>query len=415
MIRKTISITICCLACISLSARQFRTEPYSDRIKTLRVNLVDDWQAEPYINLEDDAVVEISFDMIGDEPETLTWTLTHCNADWTPSGLMQSEFMNGFQNRIIDDYAISLNTSISYINYRIEFPNEDIFLKISGNYAVQVFAENSDSPVLCACFSVIEKNADIDIRVTSQTDLGMNSFFQQVNFTVQCGDMVKTPMNDLKVYVLQNERTDNTATLVKPLHVQNRLLTYEHIPSLIFEAGNEYRKFEMTTRKYNGFHIESINFYEPYFHVTLFPDNIRSNTSYDYYDDINGRIYIRTLDGTVPDYEADYYIVHFFLPAEKPFPGDVYILSRAFNNLLDERSRMEYSPQDGGYIKTSIIKEGYYNYMYLTRKDIRSPASPSTIEGNYYQTENEYRVLVYFRRAGDRFDRLIGTQTIHFK
>ncbi|MDR1373004.1 MAG: DUF5103 domain-containing protein [Dysgonamonadaceae bacterium] len=410
---------LCCLSLLlSISfgaqAQKFRTETYSDKVKTLRVNLVDDWQAAPYIELEGDALVAISFDILGTREEIYTYTLTHCNADWTPSSLLQPEFMNGFQNRIIDDYALSVGTSMSYVNYRIEFPNEDVYLKISGNYAVQVFPENSDEPILCACFSVVEKQVDIDMQVTTQTDKGMNNFFQQVGFTLNCGDIVKNPMNDLKVYVLQNERRDNMAPLIKPLHIQNNKLTYQHIPEMIFEAGNEYRKFEMTSRHFNGLNIESMQFYSPYYHVTLKPDIVRSELSYSYYEDINGRIYIRTLDGTDFDTEADYYFVHFFLPAQKPFTENVYILSQAFNNLLDEQSRMEYSQSDGGYIKTAIMKEGYYNYLFVTKRNTNSPASLATIEGNFYQTENEYRVLVYFRRAGDRFDRLIGTQTIQF-
>jgi hypothetical protein len=76
---------------------------------------------------------------------------------------------------------------------------------------------------------------------------------------------------------------------------------------------------------------------------------------------------------------------------------------------------MEYSPADKGYIKSVLLKEGYYNYLYVTQKDNQSPASPALIEGNYYQTENEYRVLVYFRPMGGRYDTLIGTQTVQFK
>jgi len=396
-------------------AEKFRTEAYSDRVKTLQVGLVDNLQAAPYITLEGENFVEVNFDILGNQSGIYTYTLTHCNADWTPSNIPQSDFMNGFQNRIIEDYALSLNATMNYVNYRISFPNEDIFLKASGNYAVLVFPENETEPILCACFSVVEPNVDIDLTVTSQTDRGMNNFFQQVGFTVKCGDLVKNPMNDLKVFVRQNERTDNEAVMVKPLHIQNRLLTYEHNPALIFEAGNEYRKFEMTTRRFNGLHIYSTDFHDPYFHVTVEPDLPRGNRSYSYDEDIDGQIFIRTLEGTEYDYEADYYIVHFFVPAEKPFAEDLYILSQAFNNILDERTKMEYSAADGGYVKSAVLKEGYYNYMYVARKNASAPASPAIMEGNFYQAENEYRALVYFRRAGDRFDRLIGTQTLKFR
>jgi hypothetical protein len=400
---------------MTLWAQRFSTGVFSDRVKTLRVCLVNDWLAPPLIELESDKWVEISFDILGGAPERYTYTLTHCNADWTKSQLIQSEYMSGFQNRYIEDYSVSFNTTMDYVNYRLTFPNEDLTMKVSGNYVVQVFPENDNRPLLAACFSVIEQEADISMQVTSQTDKGMNNFYQQVNFVVTYGNEVRTPMQDLKVYVQQNRRTDNQAALVKPLNIQNRRLVYEHNPALIFEGGNEYRSIEMTTHKYNGLNIETIEFHSPYYHVLLQPDRIRNGRSYLFNEDINGRFYIRTLDGIDYDFEADYYIVHFYLPCEKPFTDPVYILSDAFNNQLDEQSRMEYSSEDRGYVKSVLLKEGYYNYLYVNRKNDTSPASVAPVEGTFYQTENEYRVLVYFRPPGARYDRLIGTQTIQFK
>jgi hypothetical protein len=412
---KKIILLLFILKFVDSAGQSFQTEAFSDRVKSLRVSLVDDWSAAPYIELEGDNLVDISFDVLGTDPGQFTYTLTHCNADWQPSGLIDAEFMNGFQNRVITDYAVSLNTSMNYVNYRLTLPNDDVYLKISGNYAVQVFSENADEPVLCACFSVVEPMNTVEMQVTAQTDRGINSAFQQVGFTIRCSDAVKTPMQDLKVYVLQNERTDNRAALVRPLRIENRTLYYEHNPALIFEAGNEYRRFEMTTRRFNGLNIASIDYFEPYFHVSLYPDRFRNASPYSYYEDINGRYFVRTLDGEDYDYQADYYLVHFFLPADRPLREDVYLLSQAFNNILDERSLMEYSAADGGYVKTVVLKEGYYNYLYVVRGAGQKAASAFPVEGSYYQTENEYRVLVYFRRIGDRYDRLTGVETIQFK
>ena len=410
---------IICLFCAAfqgnMQAQKFRTAAFSDKVKTLQVFPVDQWDVAPIIELGSSDRIEINFDVMDAAPGAYTYTLTHCNADWTPSDLIQSEFMSGFQNRYVDDYATSFNTTMDYVNYRIELPNEDITLKISGNYAVLISPENSDEPILCACFSVVEKKSDIALQATSQTDKGMNNFYQQVNLTLTYGSEVKMPMQDLKVYVRQNNRTDNEAALVKPLRIQRNQLVYEHVPSLIFEAGNEYRNFEMTTHRYNGLNIEAMKFYSPYYHASLYPDRVRADRSYSYYEDINGKIFIRTLSGEESATEADYYIVHFFLPCESPYPENVYILSEAFNNVLDERSRMDYNPQEGGYVKSVLLKEGYYNYLCVTRKSNQSAGSAALLEGNYYQTENEYRVWVYFRRAGDRYDQLIGTQTIQFK
>jgi len=416
-VKKNILIFILLYLVFSTSAyaRKFQTGVFSDQVKTLQVGVMDNLWAAPVIQLEGDDLIEISFDVMGLEPNAYTYTLTHCNADWTQSQLVQSEYMNGFQNRVIEDYAVSFNKTMDYVNYRLTFPNEDIFLKVSGNYLVQVFPPNSNKPILHACFSVVEPTAHISMEVTSKTDKGINSFYQQVNFSVSYGNEVKTPLQDLKIYVQQNNRTDNEAVLVKPLMVQNNRLVFEHNPALIFDGGNEYRSFEMITHQYAGLNIEAVEFHEPYYHTILRPDLIRSQRPYTFTEDINGRFVVRTLSGTDYNYEADYHIVHFYLPCEKPFSENVYILGELFNNILDERSQMDYSIQDKGYIKTEILKEGYYNYLYVTRKNEQSPANPTAIEGNFFQTENEYQVRVYFRPMGGRYDRLIGFNTIKFK
>jgi len=398
------------------STRKFITCALSDQVKTPKVGVVDDAFAPPVIELEGDHLIEISFDMMEPEPHVYTYTITHCDADWTPSQLIQSEFMQGFQNRIIDDYAVSFNTTMNYVNYRVTFPNDDVYLKVSGNYVVRVFPENSDKPILNACFSVVESQAPpISVQVTPQTDKGMNSSYQQVNFSVGYGNEVKTPMQDLKIYVQQNNRIDNEAQLVKPLMIQNNRLVFDHNPALIFDAGNEYRSFEMITHQYDGLNIESVKYYAPYYHTMLRPDLIRSERPYTFMQDINGRFVVRTLSGTDYSYEADYQIVHFSLPCEKPFAEKVYILSEAFNNILDERSQMDYSAENNGYTKTVLLKEGYYNYLYITKKDDQSSAGTAAIEGNFFQTENEYRIMVYFRPMGGKYDRLIGVKTIQYK
>jgi len=398
------------------SDRKFVTGALSDQVKTLQVGVMDNPFAPPVIELEGDRQIEISFDVLESEPHAYTYRLTHCDADWTPSQLIQSEYMRGFQNRIIDDYAVAFNTTMDYVNYRLTFPNDDVYLRVSGNYVVQVFPENSDKPILNACFSVVEpQQMPVSIQVTPQTDKGMNNFYQQVKFSVKYGNEVKVPMQDLKIYVQQNNRIDNEAQLVKPLMIQNNSLIFDHNPALIFDGGNEYRSFEMITHQTAGLNIESVAFYAPYYHSVLTPDLIRSQRPYTYMQDINGRFVVRTLSGTDYNYEADYQIVHFYIPCEKPFTDKVYILSEAFNNILDERSRMDYSAEDKGYTKTVLLKEGYYNYLYVTKKNDQSPASATAVEGNFFQTENEYRVMVYFRPLGGRYDRLVGVQTIQFK
>ncbi|MDR0865471.1 MAG: DUF5103 domain-containing protein [Candidatus Symbiothrix sp.] len=400
---------------ISTNAQVFRTGALAEPIKTLRVSVVDNWKAAPVIDLHQNNRIEINFDALGAAPEYYTYRILHCNANWTLSQLVESEYLAGLQNNPVEDYANSFNTKMDYVNYRLLIPNDNVSLKISGNYVVQVISSETNEPVLNACFSVVEPQATVQMQVSAITDNGSNSRYQAVSFEVGYGNEIKNPAQDLKVYVLQNNRYDNEAVLVKPLNIQNRKAIYDHSPSLIFAAGNEYRSFEMTTTDYPGMNIENIEYHSPYYHSILRPAPLRSNRAYTFYEDIDGKVFIRHNDSEDSDIEADYQFAHFYLPCEKPFLEKVYILSEAFNNRLDTRSEMDYSSKDKGYVKAALLKEGYYNYMYVTRKNASSPALTGPIEGDFYQTENEYRVMVYARTMGMRYDKLIGVQTLQFK
>lgn len=399
-----------------LSAQEFKTEVFSEMIKTLRVSVVDNWDLPPVIELEGDQIIEISFDELSEQPKRYIYTLTHCNADWKPSQLVQNEYMSGFQNVFIDDYAHSMGTDMDYINYKLYFPNEDLTMKVSGNYVVRIYEEkNPQKIILTACFSVVEPEIGIDMRVSSRTDIGVNRSHQQVGLDVNYTNFRISPMQDLKVIVLQNNRRDNSSGFIKPLNIKSNQITYDHNPKLIFEAGNEYRKFEVISFKYSGLGIESMNYHAPYHHADVRPEKIRSERSYSYDEDANGKYVIRNKDGVDFDFETDYFFAHFFLPAKQPYREDIYILSEILNNVVDENSKMEYSEKDQGYIKTLILKQGYYNYLYVTKNKDSETLSTSLIEGNFYQTENEYSTYVYYRPSGVRYDRLIGFKKMTYK
>ncbi|MDR0547110.1 MAG: DUF5103 domain-containing protein [Dysgonamonadaceae bacterium] len=396
------------------AAQDFRTKSFTDRIKTLQVHKAGAWNISPIIELNTDGQVEINFDLMGAAPEYYTYTIVHCNADWQASQLIESEFMDGLQNLPLEDYAHSFNTKMEYVNYKLLIPNDNIQLKVSGNYVVQIFTDDGQL-ILNACFSVLEPQCTVAMQVSPITDKGSNHKYQSVRLEVAYGNEIKSPFNELKVYVQQNNRWDNEAQALQPLTLQNRTAIYDHNPALIFDAGNEYRRFEMTTTYYAGMNIASVEYYDPYYHSILFPDRIRSDRAYFFYEDLNGRFYVRNTDASDSDIEADYQVVHFYVPCDKPLTDKLYILSNAFNNSFDFRSEMEYNAKDKGYTKAVLLKEGYYNYLYVSRKNASSPASTEAVEGNYYQTENEYRAFVYARPVGVRYDRLIGVQTVQFK
>jgi len=410
------ALVVFCLVVFCANAQVFRTKSFTDRIKTLRVCKAGEWNVSPIIELnQENEQIEISFDLMGASPEYYVYRIVHCNADWTPSQLIESEYMYGLQNLPMEDYLNSFNTKMEYVNYKLLIPNENIELKVSGNYVVQIIKEDDQTPIANACFSVFEPKSMIAMQVSPITDKGSNYKYQAVSLEIAYGSEIKTPTQDLKVYVQQNNRWDNEAQLVPLMNIQNYKAIYNHHPSLIFDAGNEYRRFEMTTTYYAGLNIASVEYYAPYYHSILYPDRIRSDRAYLFYEDLNGRFYVRNSNVSDSDIEADYQVVHFTVPAPRPFAGDVYILSDAFNNQFDFRSKMEYDASQQAYTKAVLLKEGYYNYLFVTRDKNSYSAKTENIEGDYYQTENEYRTFVYARPVGVRYDKLIGVQTLQYK
>jgi hypothetical protein len=393
---------------------KYKTGINSNLIHTLQVKVSGSMISVPIIKLDGDGQIEINFDAIGHNYNRFVYSVTHCNADWSQSALAPIEYLDGFQGLTIDDFATSVNTTTQYTNYILQLPNEDVRFKVSGNYAVQVCLENEPHKVLfTACFSIEEPLITIDAGITGNTMTDFNHEHQQINFTIHHKSMPITyPQSDLKLFVYQNNRRDNVVTNLKPTTILRDQLVYDNNRDLIFEAGNEYRRMEFLSNRYNGMGVNSIQFYNPYYHIELMTDRPRNNQPYVYDQDQNGRYFIRCSNCSDPDTEADYYIVHFALACEPFLDGSVYLNGDFFNNVLDERSKMGYNFETGRYEKSILLKQGSYNYQYTFSGNGTSMGQPGVIEGNYYQVENEYSIYVYYRPMGIRYDRLIGTAVI---
>jgi len=400
--------------CISTNAQNtYETKIYSSQVRSLQLRIDGQTNPIPVINLNE-GLLEVNFDILNYTQGRYAYSITYCDADWQKSTLSPIEYMDGFQGMTIEDYSQSIATTTLYRNYRLFLPNDDIRLKLSGNYFLEVYEEDNPQKVLfSARFAVIEPSVDILGTIKTSTDISFNKEYQQVDFEIDYKRYpIANPQNDLKVYVLQNTRTDDVRTGFQPQSITGNAVTYNHIPDLIFEAGNEYRRIEFMTHRFSGIGIERIQYFNPYYHADVITDKSRANRSYQYDQDQNGRLLINCADCEDPDTEADYYIVHFAYDAGLMPKGDLYINGDLVQNRLDESSRMEYNSETGLYEKAILLKQGHYNYQYLYIPQSENKATLALAEGNYYQTENEYTVLVYYRPIGARYDKLIGKRTI---
>jgi len=148
--------------------------------------------------------------------------------------------------------------------------------------------------------------------------------------------------------------------------------------------------------------------------VTLYPDTKRNTIAYIEDQDLFGEKYIYLeLSGYDATKEADYAQVNFFLQwPQYMLDKDIYIIGAITDWRLDENSRMEYDPEQNGYKKTLLLKQGYYDYMYLVKDKNSGNTTLAPINGNFWETNNLYHVYLYLFDPTQNYDKLIGYKTI---
>lgn len=387
-----------------------RQQIFSPRFKTLKVQNIDLFDAPPVIRIGSQDRIEITFDEIGEDNSWLEWRLIHCNADWQPSALVESEYIDGFNANKIEDFAYSTATFVHYVNYRIEIPDERCGILRSGNYLLQVYdPQEPDDVLLQARFQVSENMAEVAGTMTSRTDRGFNDEWQQLGLavTVDLQDG-SNPYGDYRVEVSQN--IDNETRMIPmPGRVNGNVLIYEHIPQLIFPAGNEYLRFESVSNRFAGMKVDSLHYEGTNFHVWLKPDAPRARREYEYDRTQHGRYIVREYNATDSNIGADYITVHFRLDTAEIPGGDVYVDGEMTDGLFTDRNRMTYSDAEGTYLLQMPLKQGAYNYRYKVKG---ADGKVRDLDGNKWETGNQYVVRVWKRSPGERADRLVGMDII---
>ncbi len=396
---------------LGYASTPYRTRILTPSIKTLQVAVENENNSLPIIELNDTRKIEIRFDEMSHETKNYSYKVLHCNADWTFSDITTNEYLSGYTNGYITDYQHSVNTHYLYTHYRLNLPNDEMQFKISGNYVILIYEDNQqDKPVAQACFSIAEPKVSITPTIRANTDVEINGRYQQLDFEIALnGYYVRDPMTEIKTMVRQNNRLDNEVQNITPNYVSNSKLTYINNKSLIFEGGNEYHNFDISSVYAVGRGVDRIAFNGNYYEAALFPDKIqRGNYLHDF--DVNGRFIINNQNafGDVHT-ESDYIRVQVTLPAQRPFfDGQLYLGGEFNYNLTDQNSVMRYDNELAAYTQTLLLKQGGYNYQYWFIPKGATKATVQRVDGSYWQTKNEYTIYVYHREWGARYDKLVG-------
>ena len=396
---------------------EYSDQTYLENIRTVLVYPIDAPLNEPLINLRDqDGGLFISFDDLEGDVKSYTYTVVHCNADWTPSELSEIDYLEGFNEEDIENYDFSFNTLVSYTNYSFRLPNENIRFRISGNFLLKIYDTEDDRKLaITRRFMVVDPILRITSKMSSPANVGQFKTHQEIDFEIDHQDVrIKNPRNEIKVVVRQNGRWDNAITGLEPLFIKNNLLQYNYQGKIVFPAGKEFRFLDIRTFRYKREKIADITQNEDNYEVTVFKESSRAYSVYNNRIDLNGRFVIEDLENqnSDPNLRGDYADVFLSIGQNLDFENsDVYILGNFCNWQLRDEYKLIYSQEARAYVAQLFLKQGYYDYMYAVVPHDSQKIDLEALEGNWHETENEYSILVYFRPFGQRYDRLVGYYT----
>ena len=367
------------------------------------------FQAEEQI--ENTPIVELgkaftlSFDDLNADEAYYYYTIQHANADWTASELFKSEYINGFDEVRIRNMSNSSATLQSYTHYALIIPNRDTEIISSGNYVLSVFDDKQEL-VFTKRFVVYEQQANVQVGVFRLRDLEGIDSKQRIEIGVQTAKInTRQPDQEISVWALQNYRWSSARKIPKYDYVMNQSLRFEYDNNLIFEGGNEYLFFDTKDIRSAGGNVAYIR-RENLYQSILYPNYVRNGTVYTYAPDINGNFVIQTTEGFNPNTDSDYTEVTFRLRSSET-NYDFYVTGLFNQHLPQPVHKLEYDSANNLHQLTIRLKQGVYNYKYIVI-DSAGRLYENVVGGSHWETENEYLALVYLRKFGDRYDRLIG-------
>lgn len=396
---------------------RFENYIYDDSIKTVQFYLGDDPLSQPIIKLRSGEKLTLKFDDLGTEVKNLSYTVIHCDANWTQSALLPFEYTAGFNDYFINDFKFSFNTLIKYVHYSMQIPNSNVQITKSGNYILMIYKDNDKNrPVITRRFMVYEDLVRVGATVRSGTLVEKRKTSQEIDFTINHrGYEIPNPFQDLHVTLMQNNRWDNAIINLKPLFMNDNELVYNYDRENNFFGGNEYRFFDTKSIRIQSLRVQKIRLQDSSaYHVYLYPDPSRQYKRYSFWEDINGQRVIRIQDRSDSDTDADYLYVHFSYPIAEPIEnGNLYVFGALSDWKAKPEYQLHYNYEKKAYEATILLKQGYYNYEYGLLTDGSTAIDNSFAEGTHYETENDYTIFVYHREMGLRYDKLVAVTRLN--
>lgn len=400
------------LLMLSLQAQNNPEAVFKSNIKAVRFHIYGDQQALPVYKLNSGDRLELHFDDLDANVKSYYYTYQLCGYDWKPVRLSQFDYIKGFTQQRIASYRFSSIAFTRYTHYQAILPEANTLPTRSGNYLLKVFLDGDTAKLaFTRAMLVLDPKASVMAQFIQPFTPQYFKTHQRLKFTVNLEGLNAFNANQqVKVLVLQNNRWDNAQGRVPPTFIRGNNLEYNSENNFVFPGGKEWRWLDLRSFRLQSERVEKADYSKNATKIFVKPDIDRTGQRYVYYQDLNGMYQITTYETINPYWQGDYATVQFSYatPTQAPYPDkDLYLFGQLTDYKLNEASRMQFNTEKGIYEGTQFLKQGYYSYGYMLA-DKNDPAKQSELEGNYWETENTYTILVYYKSFTDQSDQLIG-------
>lgn len=363
----------------------------------------------PIIYLGSDQTLHMTFDDLAGDFVYYRYKIVQCDVNWNPTGLSELEYLDGLNDVEIRNFAYSVNTRQNYTRYQFSFPNEYLNVTKSGNYLIHVYREDDDEAVLTRRFVVSEMAFNMQAKFEQQLGIFNKQTEQKINCTANSDVSFTDAYNQVKLFILQNGNWFS-GQMVTPRTVQGSTLSFDYPDKPVFKGLKEFRPLDIRSLRFPKYMIENIERFDENTQVFLRTDDSRASRMNISYPDLNGNFVFENFDNPLDTMSIDYVNVHFYLKSPK-LANEVYIIG-AFNNWgrAGNVKPMRYNQEKGYYEGEILLKQGYYDYMYA--ESIDNHLDFSNTEGSSYETANNYQCILYFRKFGERYDRVVAYKEI---
>ena len=371
-----------------------------------------DW---PFISLINTLPLELLFDDLRNDYTEFRYDIIHCDRNWVSTGQQLNDYYSGFPAQVIEDVSFSSATKKGYATYRLVFPPPDENFIQSGNYILQVYETGSGTVVMRRRFVVIDPQVNVKAEVIPPVETRFRKYKQELKFKILDGKGLINDMNALFVVALKNNNWDLSCSNFKPSFISGSEIVFENNQNCLFDGGNEYRDVNFINFKTLSMDITTVR---PARHASydlyMEDDHPRSYLQYSYTKDMNGAMDLKGQQKTYVWTEQDYAILHFSLKTDEAMLGyEIFLNGDLCKGRADSLCKMEFNVEKGKYEQQVLLKQGYYNYQYVVRSPYQEGPDETLIEGNHFETENDYTLLIYFRSALEGYDMMIGMEQIN--